>query len=352
MCGSVTACRFSVALWSLVALGPGGRAVADSPPRAVAPFDADTAAAHQLAWADHLKTTVETTNSQGQKLVLIPPGEFLMGSTPAEIERGLAQATEFKIGADRRYVPTEGPQHRVVITKPFRLSATEITVGQFRRFLESSGYQTDSERLGGGNTHRRVKPAKGTGPVTGTDTADYLYDPKISYAAPGYPVTDQSPATQVTWNDAVAYCDWLSRESGAKYRLPTEAEWEYACRAGTTTEYSCGDGTEQLGEYAWYGNSGNGRSSPVGTKRPNPFGLFDMHGSTREWCADWYGKSWYKQSPTEDPVGPDTGTGHVLRGGKWLNKPPYLRSAFRFDMPPTYRSQYFGFRVVCECASK
>lgn len=325
--------RLCVALPILVALT--GQAIAD-PPRAIAPFDAAAAQAHQNAWAKHLDTTVEMTNSLGLKLVLIPPGEFLMGSTPARVQQGLAEATEYKIGADRRYVPSEGPQHRVVLTRPFRLSATEITVGQFRRFLETSGYKTETERLGGGNTHRR------------TSLTEYVHDPALSYANPGYPVTDDSPATQVTWNDAVAFCDWLGREERAKYRLPTEAEWEFACRAGTTSDYSCGDDPAQLGDFAWYGKNTSGRSEKVGTKRPNPFGLFDMHGNTREWCADWYDKAWYKHSPAEDPTGPETGTGRVLRGGKWLNKPPYLRSAFRFDMWPTYRSQYFGFRVACE----
>jgi formylglycine-generating enzyme required for sulfatase activity len=132
----------------LVVLGLSA-ALADPPPRAVAPFDAAAAKRHQEAWARHLETSVERTNSVGLKLVLIPPGEFLMGSTPAQIEKALAQATALQIGADRRYIPTEGPQHRVVLTKPFRLGATEVTIGQFRKFLESSGYTTETERLGG-----------------------------------------------------------------------------------------------------------------------------------------------------------------------------------------------------------
>lgn len=320
----------------LVAGSSAADALAEPPPRAVAPFEATQARAHQNAWAKHLNTTVEMTNAAGLKFVLIPPGEFLMGSTSEQIKRGLEQATEFKIGADRRYVPDEGPQHRVVLTKPFRLGATEVTVGQFRRFLGSSGYKTETERLGGGNTHRRNGPT------------EYIHDPALSYASPGYEVTDNSPATQVTWNDAVAFCDWLTREGGVMHHLPTEAQWEYACRAGTTTDYSFGDDLNQLDEYTWNGKNHNGASRPVGTKKPNPFGLFDMHGNTREWCADWYGKTWYKRSPVEDPTGPEIGEGRVLRGGKWLNKPPFLRSAFRFDMWPTYRSQYFGFRVARE----
>jgi formylglycine-generating enzyme required for sulfatase activity len=307
------------------------------PPRAVAPFDGDAARAHQKSWADHLGTTVETTNSIGLKLVLIPPGEFLMGSTPEQIEQAMALATKLRMSAhDKRYILDEGPQHRVALTRPFRLSATEITVGQFRRFLEATGYKTETERLGGGNTHRRTAPT------------EYVHDPALSYAAPGYPVTDNSPVTQVTWNDAVAFCDWLGRQEQARYRLPTEAEWEYAARAGTTTEYSFGDDLNRLGEYGWYGKNSNGRSGAVGTKLCNPFGLYDMHGNTREWCADWYGKTWYKHSPTEDPLGPEQGAGRVLRGGKWFNKEPFLRSAYRFDMWPSYRSRYFGFRVACE----
>ncbi len=381
--------RFRIAIgWAmwLAAQSSGNYCFAD-PPRALAPFDAEQARTHQEAWAKHLSTTVEATNTIGLKLVLIPPGEFLMGSTPAQVQKFLEQATEYKIGADRQYVPTEGPQHRVVLTRPFRLSATEITVGQFSRFLEATGYKTETERLGGGNTHRRT--------ISKADsTKEYVYDPKLSYAAPGYPVTDDSPATQVTWNDAVAFSNWLTQQEqtllplgedversetdeGSRanrtnldsqpaqtpssalrapsprgrrvtYRLPTEAEWEFACRAGTTTDYSHGDDLDQLGDFAWYGKNTSGRSEAVGTKRANPFGLFDMHGNTREWCADWFAKSWYKQSPLENPTGPETGTGRVLRGGKWLNKPPYLRSSFRFDMSPTYRSQYFGFRVAAE----
>jgi formylglycine-generating enzyme required for sulfatase activity len=315
-------------------------AVHAEPPRAIAPFDSAQARKHQEAWAAHLGTTVELTNKLGMKLVLIPPGEFLMGSTPATIKRALDDATEQRIGADRHKIPTEAPQHRVVLTKPFRLSSTEITVGRFRRFVESAGYATETERLGGGNTHRR------TGPT------EYVYDPALRYDAPGYPVTDFSPVTQITWNDAVAFCRWLGQTENVVYRLPTEAEWEFACRAGTTTEYSCGDDLDVLHEYAWYANTSKDQAAPVGTKRPNPFGLFDIHGNTREWCADWYDAKWYRNSPTEDPVGPATGESRVLRGGKWLNKPAYLRSAYRFDYWPTYRSRYFGFRVVCELAEQ
>jgi formylglycine-generating enzyme len=313
--------------------------VAD-PPRAVAPFDAAQARAHQEAWAKQVGTTVELTNRLGMKLILIPPGEFLMGSTSDGVERAVAAAIEQKVfGPDQRKIPTEAPQHRVVLTKPFRLSATEVTVGQFRRFVASAGYKTETERLGGGNTHKR------------TSLTDYIHDPALSFEAPGYPVTDESPAMQITWNDAVAFCQWLGREENAVYRLPTEAEWEFACRAGTTTEFSYGDDLDVLHDYGWFGNESKGRAAPVGTKRPNPFGLYDMHGNAREWCADWYGATWYKKSPTEDPTGPATGTTRVLRGGKWLNKPTFLRSAYRFDMWPTYRSQYFGFRVACEVAA-
>jgi len=310
------------------------------PPRAVAPFDAATARAHQEAWARHLETTVETTNALGMKFVLIPPGEFFMGSSDEEVERALAAATEQKVGGtDKRIIVTEAPKHRVVLTKPYRLSATEVTVGRFRRFVKSSGYVTETERLGGGNTHRRTAPT------------EYVFDPKISFEAPGYPVTDDSPVTQVTWNDATAFCRWLGDETKSVCRLPTEAEWEFACRAGTTTEFSCGDDLQTLHDYAWFRNEQNVGAGRVGTKAQNPFGLFDMHGNTREWCSDWYGAAWYKKSPTADPKGPATGTSRVLRGGKWRNQPTFLRSAYRFEFVPTYRSQFFGFRVVSEVAA-
>src|SRR5262249_21787657 len=153
-----------------------------------------------------LDTKVETTNSVGAKMILIPPGEFLMGSS-----------------VDER------PQHRVVISRPFLMGTTEVTIGQFKKFLASSGYKTEAEQA------RAPQPLH----------------------SPGYGVTDDSPISVITWNDAVEFCTWLSAQEHATYRLPTEAEWEYACRAGTTADYSFGNEDYQLTQYCWFTDNAN-----------------------------------------------------------------------------------------------
>lgn len=349
-----------VALTALVSAAAVGAAdgqtdTAAAPPRAVAPFDAAQARAHQRAWAAHLGTTVSTTNSVGIALRLIPPGEFLMGSSDEQVAAALAVAAELNVGAaDRNRIPqAERPWRRVVLTRPYRIAATEVTIGQFRAFVQTAGYVTETEELGGGNAHR---PAPRN---------QFTFDPEITWAEPGYAVTDDSPVTQVTWNDAAAFCNWLSEQEGLApsyrrdpksgwtlapaadgYRLPTEAQWEFACRAGTTTQYCFGDDVARLEDHAWFTRNSSGRAQPVGRKSPNPFGLFDMHGNAREWCHDWYDGAAYAAAPAVDPLGPDTGSGRVLRGGNWFNKGTYLRSAYRYDFPPTYRSSRFGFRVV------
>ncbi len=129
-----------------------------------------------------------------------------------------------------------------------------------------------------------------------------------------------------------------------RYRLPTEAEWEYACRAGSTTAYSFGDSSSQLSNYAWHEGNSQRKTHPVGKKRPNPWGLYDMYGNVWEWCQDWYGD--YPSGPATDPIGPSTGSRRVLRGGSWYNSPSYCRSASRGGHTPDARRIYYGFRVV------
>src|SRR5262249_34956878 len=142
-------------------------------------------------------------------------------------------------------------------------------------------------------------------------------DPQSNWRRPGHPVVqvDDEPVVQVSWNDATRFCQWLSEKEGRPYRLPTEAEWEYACRAGTTTPWSSGDSPARLEAFAWTPNSGSPTTHRVGTKRANPFGLFDMHGNVWEWCLDFDGH--YSPGPQEDPKGPASGTERVLRGGGW-----------------------------------
>jgi formylglycine-generating enzyme required for sulfatase activity len=227
-------------------------------------------------------------NSIGMKLVLIPAGEFSMGSPDS----------------DKNALSDEKPQHRVQITKPFYLGAYHVTVGQFRNFVEDASYQTEAEKANDKDTWRNAFPAQ----------------------------TDEHPVVNVSWNDAAAFCQWLSRKEGMSYRLPTEAEWEYACRAGTATRFSFGDDEKDLGEYAWYEKNSGGSTHPVGQKRPNGFGLFDMHGNAWQWCMDCYGEDYYAASAADD--------------GSWFRDAGLCRSANRNSDTPGYRDSDLGFRVA------
>jgi formylglycine-generating enzyme required for sulfatase activity/serine/threonine protein kinase len=291
------------------------------PPLAKAPFDAAQAKAHQETWAKYLGTKVETTNKVGAKMVLIPPGEFLMGSSEEQVAAALKVSNEVKADGtnENRIQNIERPQHRVVIARPFLIGATEVTIGQFTKFAAATGYQTEAEK--------EIKHDKRT------------------YLVPGHDVTDELPVAFITWNDAVAYCKWLSDQEKTTYRLPTEAEWEYACRAGTTTQYSFGDDYKALESYAWYNNV-VGQSKPVAAKLPNAFGLYDMHGNLNEWCGDYYDEKWYEKSPSNNPTGPASGNSRTFRGGSWFGLAPLCRSASRFAFHPSTHGFSIGFRIA------
>jgi formylglycine-generating enzyme required for sulfatase activity len=161
---------------------------------------------------------------------------------------------------------------------------------------------------------------------------------------------DSYPASHVSWDDAIKYCRKLSENDGKSYRLPTEAEWEYACRGGTNTAYSFGNNADLLNDHAWFaantGGMGEAYTHEVGAKRANPFGLYDMHGNVGEWCYDWYG--WYDSSSTVDPTGPLSGSFRVFRGGNYSVGAGRCRSAYRNSLAPTYRSlsSDLGFRLA------
>jgi formylglycine-generating enzyme required for sulfatase activity len=156
---------------------------------------------------------------------------------------------------------------------------------------------------------------------------------------------DDCPVENVSWNDAQGFIKKLNEIEGVdNYRLPTEAEWEYACRAETNTEFSFGDEASELGEYAWYIDNSGDRTHPVGTKKPNAWGLYDMHGNVIEWCQDWYAD--YPSNSVTDPKGPSKGEYRVLRGGSWLINARRIRSADRFRNDPNYRYLGIGFRVA------
>jgi len=214
------------------------------------------------------------------EFVWIPPGTFMMGSPEAEPGRRENEK-----------------QHRVTLTKGFHMQTTEVTGDQWKAVMGDKG------------------------------RADYWE-------------CGNCPAIEVSWGTAQDFIKKLNElEGGSSYRLPTEAEWEYAARAGSTTRFSFGDDDGKLGDYAWYSSNSDRGPHPVGEKSPNAWGLYDMHGNAFEWCEDWYGD--YPTGAVTDPTGPDSGTpvtgamgheypGHkVYRGGSWDHKPKQLRSAYR-----------------------
>jgi formylglycine-generating enzyme required for sulfatase activity len=261
------------------------------------------------------KLAVDLGKGVKMELVLIPAGEFKMGSG----ESAEATAAFFKknYGMDlleARFFKDEHPQHRVRITKPFYLGTYHVTRGQFRQFVADAGYKTDAE--------------KGERPGTygwNPEKKAFFFNTEYSWRNTGFEQTDEHPVVNVSWNDAVEFCKWLSKKESKSYRLPTEAQWEYACRAGTTTRYYSGDDPETLAkvdnvadatakakfpDWTWTIKASDGYvfTAPVGKFQPNAFGLYDMHGNVWEWCADWYDGSYYAASPTDDPTGPASGS--------------------------------------------
>jgi sulfatase modifying factor 1 len=232
------------------------------------------------------------TNTLDMTFKEIPAGTFMMGSPDTEKDR-----------------QDDEHQHKVTISKAFYMQTTEVTQGQWKEVM-------------------------GTEPWKGEQ-----------YVKEG----PNNAATYVSWNDAVAYCKKLSDQERKTYRLPTEAEWEYACRAGTETRWSFGDDEKALGDYAWYPENAwdidEKYAHQVRQKKPNAFGLYDMHGNVFEWCHDYYGEDYYKQSSEKDPTGPTSGSSRVLRGGSWSNLSRYTRSAGRDRRDAVF---YGGFRLVRE----
>jgi len=304
---------------------PGEKSI-NPPESANAPFDTKQAVAHQEAWAKHLGIRVEIESSLGMKLRLIPPGEFTMGSPQAEID-ALVQSTAEPQW--QGWFRSEGPQHRVKLTQAFYLGSCEVTQRQYKELM---GANPSHFSLGG----------EGNDAVKDLDTSQHAVD-------------------SVTWFDAIDFCNQLSELEkrspyykrdgeavailgGNGYRLPTEAEWEYACRAGTTTRWSFGDTERDLGQHAWFESNANGRTQRVGDLPANPFGLFDLYGNVWEWCWDWHGE--YAAGATSDPSGSAAGALRILRGGAFNNSPSFVRSAYRDPIHPTIRFPNHGFRVA------
>ena len=283
-----------------------------SPPKVeVLPFNfadkarsAAKARSSQEAWAKKLGVEVVETNTLGMQMTLIPPGEFMMGSTPAEVE---AYIKKWPKTSSRTY-EDEQPQYRAKLTKPFRMAAQEVTVAQFRTFVDAAGYKTDGEK-----TTADGGDGKG-GYGYDEEAKSFKQDPKYTWRSPGFTQADNHPVVNVSHNDAVAFVKWLNEKEGtSKYRLPSEAMWEYACRAGTTTWYQSGDDPEALAKvgnvadgtakekfdnWSWSIASRDGYdyTSPVGRFPPNYFGLFDLHGNAWEWSSDSYDEKAYEKA--------------------------------------------------------
>ncbi|WP_349247218.1 formylglycine-generating enzyme family protein [Anaerobaca lacustris] len=222
-------------------------------------------------------------------MVFIPPGEFVMGSPSTEPGRYRG----------------EGPQHCVTLTKGFYLGVYEITQSQWRAVMGDN---------------------------------------------PSHFQGDDLPVENVSWEDAVAFCRKLSEQEGVEYRLPTEAEWEYACRAGSSTRYHSGDSDSDLGDYAWYHANSNRRTQPVGRKKPNAWGLHDMHGNVWEWCQDRYVA--YPRHSVTDPLGVASGADRAFRGGSWQSIARDCRSACRLWITLGYRDNAMGFRLARTAMSR
>lgn len=237
--------------------------------------------------APDIALNIPGANQVQIKMRLIPAGVFLMGSPADEMDRDC----------------DEGPQRQIVISEPFYVGIYEVTQAQWAA-------------------------------VMGT------YPSKFSYIP-------ENPVEQISWDDCQEFIAKLNEMEIGVFRLPTEAEWEYACRAGSITRYPWGNDPDYCGssEYACSSCSASGKTNLVGQKKPNDWGLFDMHGNVLEWCSDWYAAS-YDIDDVTDPKGPCTGSYRVVRGGGWYYDPQYCRSAYRLSIIPGYMSSGLGFRLV------
>ncbi|MDX1927620.1 MAG: bifunctional serine/threonine-protein kinase/formylglycine-generating enzyme family protein [Pirellulaceae bacterium] len=302
-----------------------------APPRAIAPFNDAQARQHQEAWAAHFKLPVEFTNTIGMKFRLIPPGEFLMGSTPAEIEAELKRPElSLHLHFWRTPIESEGPQHKVVLTKPIYVGVTEVT-------------QTQYELVMGKNPSYFSATGKGKDAVANLETGNY-------------------PVEMVSCNEAAEFCNKLSQHENLKpfdfrsgetslkgtgYRLPTEAEWEFACRAGTITRFWSGDENEDLIQAGWCSSNAGNRTHAASELKANPFGLSDMHGNVWEWVHDSWDPKFYaqfKENVATDPFSPlSAGTMPMRRGGSFMQVPELVRSSSRLLY---HTDDEMGFRVV------
>jgi len=261
-------------------------------------------------------SSIAETVTSTKDFVTVPAGCFQMGN-------GFSDAYHL-----------EKPVHEVCLDS-FSMAKHDVTVGDFSRFVQERGYVTEAESSGGCYVY---------------DGTSWSMNPKASWRSPGFTQDASHPVVCVTWNDAVQYAAWLAGKDKNRYHLPSEAQWEYAARGGGKIErYAGGNDVDAL---AWYSVNAAGTTHPVGQKKPNSLGLYDMSGNVWQWSADWYSQSYYRQGPRNNPKGPPEGTKRVFRGGSWFYDARGVRASYRDFAPPDYRSSYLGFRLVQSHDSK
>jgi formylglycine-generating enzyme required for sulfatase activity len=305
---------------------------------------------------DVLDTVIDVTrdkkiesfvNSLGMTMVRIPAGSFVMGSSETDIAWAmgtLAQGLPVSL-------ENEFPFHKVRITRPFFMAATPVTVGQFRKFVADTGYVTDAEAEKGGQ-------------VLNKENGRFTKKDGTSWKDPGWQVTDDQPVTMVSWDDAQAFVEWLAAKEKLPYKLPTEAQWEYAARGGLSmSHFPWGDAPPD-GRRANYADNASGLDwrdrgvddgykeiAPVGSYPPNAYDLYDMSGNVLQWTRDFYGEDYYRYAPEIDPEGPGQGENRVTKGGDWSSPSVTMRCAFRGWAAPDLSFSNTGFRVAIEPAS-
>lgn len=247
------------------------------------------------------------------QMVQVEGGTFLMGSNNGGLD--------------------EQPVHQVTVTG-FYMGKYEVTFQDFKKFVDATGYFTESEKPDSANFKNGLAPRT-------INTGSWRTYPD----GRNVPLSDSlKPVTNISWNDANAYLAWLSKETGKQFRLPTEAEWEFAARGGNKTQGHVYAGSAILDEVAWYIGNSEKKEHTIGTLMPNELGIHDMSGNVREWCHDWYGEFYYKVSSEQDPQGPERGTNRTLRGGGWGSEVSRMRITYRNYAFPYNSAVDFGFR--------
>ncbi len=263
-----------------------------------------------------IKTTYDYLLIDPNTMVNVTGGSFSMGSNTGNAD--------------------EQPVHSVTVNS-FSISKYEVTVAEFRRFVEATNYVTEAEKSGGGSY------------ALFNGTWQYKSGVNWHYNAVGTlrnATEDRHPVIHVSWNDAVAYCTWLSSKTGKTYRLPTEAEWEYAARGGINSKGYTYSGSNNIDEVAWYSSNSSMATHEVGLKKANELGIYDMSGNVWEWCSDWYTNTYYGSSPSNNPTGASSSSYRVLRSGCWYCGVQDSQVANRDDGTPDRRAADIGFRVV------